>query len=81
MSSTPAIAKDVVSAPCEVHVPVGVREPSEAILRVAETVHADLIVIGIRRRTRVGKLLLGSTVVDVLQRAHCDVLAVHTSDE
>ncbi len=75
------IAQQVVSVPHEVHVPFGVHEPSEAILRVAETVRANLIVIGVRRRTIVGKFLLGSTVVDVLQNAHCDVLAVHTSTE
>jgi nucleotide-binding universal stress UspA family protein len=38
----------------------------------------DLIVIGMRRRSRVGKLLLGSTAQDVLLGADCAVLAVRS---
>lgn len=50
--------------------------PAEAILRVAEERDARLIVIGVRRRTPVGKLFLGSTSQQVLLDAHCPVLAV-----
>jgi nucleotide-binding universal stress UspA family protein len=51
-------------------------EPSEDLIRVAEEVDADLIVIGLRRRTPVGKLILGSNAQRVLLDAHCPVLAV-----
>jgi nucleotide-binding universal stress UspA family protein len=50
--------------------------PAEAILRVAEEKDARLIVIGVRRRTPVGKLFLGSTSQQVLLDARCPVLAV-----
>ena len=50
--------------------------PAEAILRVAEEKDARLIVIGVRRRTPVGKLFLGSTSQQVLLDALCPVLAV-----
>jgi nucleotide-binding universal stress UspA family protein len=50
--------------------------PAEAILRVAAEKHARLIVIGVRRRTPVGKLFLGSTSQQVLLDAPCAVLAV-----
>lgn len=59
-----------------VHVPVGVDTPAEAILRVAEEQDADLIVIGMRRRSRVGKLVLGSNAQDILLRAEAPVLSV-----
>ena len=49
---------------------------AEEILRVAKERAAGLIVIGIRRRSPVGKLLLGSTAQQVLLDAPCAVLAV-----
>ncbi len=52
------------------------RDASEEILAVAEQRRADLIVIGLRRRSPVGKLLLGSTAQRVLLDAPCPVLAV-----
>lgn len=51
-------------------------DPAEEIVRVAEDVRASLIVIGLRRRTPVGKLVLGSTGQRVLLDASCPVLAV-----
>jgi nucleotide-binding universal stress UspA family protein len=50
--------------------------PAEEILRVAAEKDARLIVLGVRRRTPVGKLFLGSTSQQVLLDATCDVLAV-----
>lgn len=52
------------------------REPHDEILRTASAHRADLVVIGLRRRTPVGKLLLGSTAQRVLLEAECPVLAV-----
>lgn len=46
------------------------------IVRVADSLGAELIVIGLRHRSRVGKLLLGSTAQTVLLHANCDVLSV-----
>lgn len=51
-------------------------EPAEDLIAVAEEVGADLIVIGLRRRTPVGKLILGSNAQRVLLDAPCAVLAV-----
>lgn len=58
------------------HVPPAGTKPSEAILSVARGIGADLIVIALRRRSRVGKLLLGSNAQDILLRADCPVLGV-----
>lgn len=50
--------------------------PSEDLLAFCDDEGADLIVIGIRRRSPVGKLVLGSNAQDILLRADCPVLAV-----
>lgn len=50
--------------------------PAEDLLRVAREEDVDLIVIGLRRRSPVGKLVLGSVSQDVLLGAECPVLAV-----
>lgn len=50
--------------------------PSEDLLQFCAEEGADLIVIGIRRRSPVGKLVLGSNAQDILLRADCPVLAV-----
>ncbi|GEP37244.1 universal stress protein [Nocardioides psychrotolerans] len=51
-------------------------EPAEDLISIAEANSAELIVIGLRRRTPVGKLILGSNAQRVLLDAHCPVLAV-----
>jgi nucleotide-binding universal stress UspA family protein len=51
-------------------------DAAESILDVCEGHGADLIVIGLRRRSAVGKLLLGSTAQRVLLHADVAVLAV-----
>ena len=51
-------------------------EAAEDLVSVAEANDAVLIVIGLRRRTPVGKLVLGSNAQRVLLDAHCPVLAV-----
>jgi nucleotide-binding universal stress UspA family protein len=51
-------------------------EAAEDLVSVAESHDAELIVIGLRRRTPVGKLILGSNAQRVLLDAHCPVLAV-----
>jgi len=51
-------------------------EPAEDLIGIAEASDAELIVIGLRRRTPVGKLILGSNAQRILLDAHCPVLAV-----
>jgi nucleotide-binding universal stress UspA family protein len=52
------------------------KDPADDLIEVAEKEGAALIVIGLRRRTPVGKLLLGSNAQEILLRAECPVLAV-----
>lgn len=55
-------------------------EPAEDLIAVAEEVAADFIVIGLRRRSPVGKLILGSNAQRVLLDAPCPVLAVKAEE-
>jgi nucleotide-binding universal stress UspA family protein len=51
-------------------------EPAEDLIGIAKDIGAELIVIGLRRRTPVGKLILGSNAQRILLDAPCPVLAV-----
>lgn len=52
------------------------RLASEDLIDVAVSVDAEMIVIGLRRRSPVGKLILGSHAQTILLSAPCPVLAV-----
>ncbi len=51
-------------------------DPSEDLIEVAAENDAEMIVIGLRRRSAVGKLILGSNAQRILLDAPCAVLAV-----
>ena len=51
-------------------------DAAEAVLTVAEEVAASVVVIGIRRRSAVGKLLMGSSAQRILLDSDRPVLAV-----
>lgn len=55
-------------------------DPAEDLVTVAAEVSADVIVIGLRRRSPVGKLILGSNAQRVLLDAPCPVLAVKAAE-
>ena len=67
---------EAAGVPFEVRQLVRGFEPAEDLISIAEANDADLIVIGLRRRSPVGKLILGSNAQRVLLDAHCPVLAV-----
>jgi nucleotide-binding universal stress UspA family protein len=55
-------------------------DPAEDLIKVAGDVSADFIVIGLRRRSPVGKLILGSNAQRILLDAPCPVLAVKAAE-
>lgn len=50
----------------------------DAVLDAVDDPHADLIVVGVRHRTAIGKFLLGSNAQRVILGADCHVLVVKT---
>lgn len=57
-------------------VETGGSDLADDLVAAAERSSADLIVIGLRRRSPVGKLILGSNAQRILLDAPCPVLAV-----
>ncbi|WP_141014176.1 universal stress protein [Nocardioides sambongensis] len=58
-----------------------VDDVADAVVAVADAEEASLIVVGVRRRTAVGKALLGSVAQRVILDAHCPVLAVKPDED
>jgi len=56
-------------------------DPADDLVNVATEVDAEFIVIGLRRRSPVGKLILGSNAQRVLLDAPCPVLAVKAEED
>lgn len=55
-------------------------DPADDLVAIAEEASAEMIVIGLRRRTPVGKLIMGSNAQRVLLDASCPVLAVKRAE-
>jgi len=62
--------------PCNTHVSVRSLEPGEDLVTYADENKIDEIIIGIQKKSKVGKLLFGSTAQYVILRASCPVLTV-----
>ena len=73
-----AVADDLTAKGLEVEVRTLVRghDAASDLLSIIDEEHADLVVIGLRRRSPVGKLVLGSNSQQILLDAKCPVLAV-----
>jgi nucleotide-binding universal stress UspA family protein len=59
---------------------VGAETAADAVLGVAREVSAELLVVGMHRRSPVGKALLGSNAQRILLNATCPVLAVRADE-
>ena len=61
---------------CEVQTSVSYQSPGEDMVRFAKDKGIVQIVIGVRRRSKVGKLVTGSTAQYIILNAPCPVLSV-----
>ena len=62
--------------PSETHLSVRGLEAGEDLVQFAKENEIDLIVIAIRKQSKVGKLVFGSTAQYVILKAPCPVLSV-----
>jgi nucleotide-binding universal stress UspA family protein len=61
---------------CTTHLLIRGLTPGEDIVEFAEENKADEIIVGVKRRSKVGKLLMGSTAQYVILKAACPVVSV-----
>jgi len=64
------------SIPVETHLTICNMLPGEHLVEFAEENEIDEIIIGVRRRSKVGKFILGSTAQHVILNAPCSVVSV-----
>ena len=67
---------EAASIPCETHLLVRGLSSGEDLVIFAQENSIDEIIVGVRRRSKVGKLLLGSAAQYVILNASCPVLTV-----
>ncbi len=61
---------------CESLLSVRGLEPGEDLVRLAKEEQVDEIIVGVKRRSKVGKLIFGSTAQYVILNAPCPVVTV-----
>lgn len=62
--------------PCKTQASVSVQSPGEDLVRFVKDTGADEIILGIRRKSKVGKLIFGSTAQYVILNSPCPVVSV-----
>ncbi len=61
---------------CETHVLIRGLAPGEDLVKYAKEKKVDEIIYGMKKESRVGKLVFGSNVQYIILEAHCPVLTV-----
>lgn len=61
---------------CEPHLLVRGMTPGEDLIQFANEQKIDEIILGVRRRSKVGKLLFGSTAQYIILEASCPVVSI-----
>ncbi|HET57122.1 MAG TPA: universal stress protein [Deltaproteobacteria bacterium] len=62
--------------PCEDHLLVQGQSSGEDIVQFAQDHSAELIIIGVEKKSKVGKFIMGSTAQHVVLQADCPVITV-----
>ena len=61
---------------CNTHLLIRGLTPGEDLVEFAKENNVDEILVGVKRRSKVGKLLMGSTAQYVILKASCPVVSV-----
>lgn len=61
---------------CNTHLLIRGMEPGEDLVSFAKEINAGEIIIGVKSRSKVGKILFGSTAQTVIIKAPCPVVSV-----
>jgi len=61
---------------CHTHISDQGRQPGEDIVDFAKQMNADYIIMGVHNRSRVGKLIFGSTAQYVILNSPCPVVTM-----
>ena len=61
---------------CDTHLLIRGLSPGEDIVEFAKENQVDEVVVGVKRRSKVGKLLMGSTAQYIILQAPCPVVSV-----
>jgi nucleotide-binding universal stress UspA family protein len=67
---------DAEGIPCETHLLIRGLTPGEDLVEFAQEEQIDQIMVGVKKRSKVDKLVFGSTCQFVILNAPCPVLAV-----
>lgn len=67
---------DEQDIPCDTHLLIRGLAAGEDLVEFAEEHQIDEIIVGVKRRSKVGKLLMGSTAQYVILKASCPVVSV-----
>ena len=67
---------NVAGIDCETHVSVSYRTPGEDLVHIAQEHLIDCIFTGLKKRSKLGKFILGSTAQYVILEAPCPVISV-----
>jgi len=55
-------------------------KPGDVILRIAEDLRADLVILGTNPHSALRRRFLGATVDKVIDHAHCSVMVIKSAD-
>ena len=67
---------DKEGIPCETHLLIRGLSPGEDLIEFANENQIDEIIIGVKRRSNVGKLIFGSNARYVIMEASCPVVTI-----